>query len=182
MKKIDGFFVTILILVTVLAGIFYYSYKSLNYFENNPELQAKLERKKSLINLAEKIKKIKQANLSVAVSSRNIASIPTEKQETDFTVDGRIVGKELAEEYYLSAKAQCYELNKELDCLGTISKAVTHFPESDWTAESLVMLIDYYYRTKRISEAREILKVLKQDFKSNKSIQQKVIVIERHIT
>ena len=181
MKKIDGFFVTILFIFALLAGVYYYAYSTLSYFENNSELKAKLERKKGLISLEERLKKIALKNQAIT-NSRNIASIPKSAQETEFAVDENIVdGIELAKKYFFKAKTKCYELNNELDCLRTIEETVTHFPESQWTAESLVLLTDYYYRTKRMSQAREILRILKLDFKNNKSVQEKVIIMERQL-
>lgn len=181
MKKIDGFFVTIVTLVVALSGMFYYTYASLNYFDNNPELLAKYERKKSLAVLAQKLEKIAKANQITATTARNIASVSETDKElgSESGIENKLDGNELAKKYYLTAKTKCYELNKELECLRTIEAAVTHFPESSWTAESLVLLTDFYYRTKRISQAREIIKILKQNFKNDKSIHEKVIVVEK---
>lgn len=186
MKKIDGFFVTILFIFVLLAGVYFYAYSTLSYFETNPALKAELERKKGLISLESKLKKIahekQKLENQASTNSRNIASIPAEVRNTEFVVDEDIVGDaELAKKYYIKAKTKCYESNSELDCLRTIEEAVTHFPESSWTAESLVLLTDYYYRTRRISQAREILRILKLDFKDNISVQKKVIVIERQL-
>lgn len=89
--------------------------------------------------------------------------------------------KILSKKYFLDAKAKCYELNQEVNCLRTIEEAVTHYPESEWTGQSLVLLADFYYRTKRLGQARDILKILKQDFKTSKVIQEKVLILERHL-
>ena len=120
MKKIDGFFVTILFIFALLAGVYYYAYSTLSYFENNSELKAKLERKKGLISLEERLKKIALKNQAIT-NSRNIASIPKSAQETEFAVDENIVdGIELAKKNFFKAKTKCYEPNNQLDCLRTI--------------------------------------------------------------
>ena len=128
--------------------LFYSSYLSLNYFENNPDLKAKFERKKSLISLAKKLENISKFNNS-NLKTRQIASISESQNEVDLTVDDSVGANQLAKKYYIVAKAKCYEINKEIECLSTIEAAVTQFPGSSWTAESLVLLTDFYYRTKR---------------------------------
>lgn len=181
MKKIDGFFVTILFIFAFLAVVYYYAYSTLNYFENNSELRGRFERKKGLLSLEAKLKKIALENKAGHVGSRSIASISANK-EFEISVDENMADSdELAKKNYIKAKIKCYDPNREMDCLRTIEESITHFPESDWTAESLVLLTDYYYRTKRMNHAREILEILKHDFKNNKPIQQKIIVIERRL-
>mgnify|MGYP003395205339 CR=1 FL=1 len=82
---------------------------------------------------------------------------------------------------YLDAKQKCYEESKDQLCLQSIESVVTHFPESKWAGESLVVFTDYYYRTKKIELAKEIVKILKSEYSSNKEIQNKIQIIERHI-
>ena len=77
MKKIDGFLITILILVGLLSGVYFYAYSSLNYFENNAVLKTKYERKKSLNSLAKKLQKLDtQSRLEDA--GRAPAAVPNE--------------------------------------------------------------------------------------------------------
>jgi|GEM_PF-3770313 len=165
MKTLDAFFLTIVALVLTLTGVLFYSYKYLDYFENNPELKAQYERKKNLLSLQKKLSKLAQFE---KLSSRQIASTVETPEET-------------AKKYFHEAKVKCYEVNKEIDCLHAIELGITHFPESNWTGESLVLLTEFYYRSKRAIQARDILMILKKDFKKDESIQQKVELIERHL-
>ena len=175
MKKIDGFLITILILISLLTGVYYFAYFSLNYFENNEVLKTKYERKKNLNNLARKLQKL-DARGRFAAANRSPAAIQAELP-VQVTTDARL----LAREYFSRAKIKCYELQSELECLQTIEQAVTQYPESAWTGQTLVLLTDFYYRTKRLTQAREILRILKQDFRNDKAIQEKVLIIERHL-
>lgn len=175
MKKIDGFVISILILVGLLAGVYYYASTYLNYFEDNSVLKTKYERKKSLNSLAKKLQKLDtKSRLDAASRAPAAVSIGV---PVPITTDAHL----LAREYFSIAKVKCYELNSELECLQTIEQAVTQYPESAWTGQALVLLTDFYYRTKRLSQAREILGILKHDFKNDKAIQEKVLIIERHL-
>ena len=171
----DGFVITILILVALLGGVYYYAYSSLNYFEDNEVLKTKYERKKSLNSFVGKLQKLKERRRLEAVN-RAPAALQDEVI-SPVTTDARL----LAREYFAIAKVKCYELKSELDCLRTIEQAVTQYPESEWTGQTLVLLTDFYYRTKRLTQAREILSIHKQEFKNDKAIQEKVIIIERHL-
>lgn len=175
MKKVDGFVITILILVSVLAGVYYYAHSSMNDFEDNEVLKAKYERKKTLNNLARKLQKL-DGRSRLDGAKREPAAVQV-ALPIQISTDARL----LAREYFSIAKQKCYELNSELECLQTIEQAVTHYPESAWTGQALVLLTDYYYRTKRLTQAREILGILKQDFRNDKAIQEKVLIIERHL-
>jgi hypothetical protein len=179
MKKFDWFFFTIIALFLSLSGIYYYSYSNLNQFENNANLRAHFERQQSLVSLKKKLEKIANAEKN---QQRQIASIPTRVQsEFEFEAENVIDAEILAKKLYIKAKSKCYEENQEFECIQILETAVSQFPHSEWTAESLVLLSDFYYRTKRLSQVREILNVLKTEFKYNKSIQSKVIIIERHL-
>lgn len=180
MKKIDGFFIVILFLFSVLISIYYSAYSSLNYFENNAELTAKYERKKNLINLEARLEKIAQERNALN-SERRPASVSAESKESEEQLNAGLEAGEAAKQYFLSARHSCYQEKKELDCLRTIEESVVHFPESEWTGESLVLLADFYYRTKRFGQAKDILYILKYDFKDFKGVQKKVAVIERHL-
>lgn len=179
MKKFDWFFFTIISLVLALSGIFYFSAQHLNQFENNAALKAKFERQQSLINLKNKLENLARAEKS---QQRTIASIP-ETTKTDFEADieKTLNPDELAKKFYMQAKNKCYEQHQEIECIKIIDTSVSQFPDSEWTAESLVLLTDFYYRTKRTGQAKQVLNVLKTEFKNNKSIQNKVTIIERHL-
>lgn len=175
MRKFDSFIFTILILVAALAVVYHYAQSSLNYFENNELLKANYERKKILNSLAIRLKKLDVRHQQEVVN-RAPAAVGDEPGRS-ITTDARL----LAKEYFTIAQIKCYELKSELECLLTIEQAVTHYPESQWTGQALVLLTDFYYRTKRHSLAREVLGILKRDFKNDKPVQEKVSIIERHL-
>jgi len=179
MQKFDWFFFTIISLVLSLSGVFLYSYKYLDQFESNAALRAKFERNQSLLSLKKKLESI-AANEKI--QQRQIASISKQVQtEFENEIENIIDGEQLAQRFYIQAKSKCYEENQEIECIKIIDAAVSQFPQSVWTAETLVLLTDFYYRTKRTELAREVLNVLKTDFKYNDSIQSKVLIIERHL-
>lgn len=178
MKKLDGFFIMIVSLVFMLTGIYIYVHEKMNYFENDSHLKAQYERKEGVISMQQKLTEIDKVAKAVP---RRIASISSEPNDSEFMSEDNIILEESAKQYYTEAKTKCYELNKELDCIKIIENAVTHFPESNWTGETLVLLSEFYYRTKRPAHMKDIVKILKQDFKDNKSIQDKVVLIERHL-
>lgn len=179
MKKFDWFFFTIVALVLTLSGIFYFAAQNLNQFETNEALKAKFERQQSLASLKKKLDNLAQAEKN---QQRSIASIQVENR-TDFDneVEKIIDPEELAKKFYMQAKNKCYEQYQEIECIKIIDTSVSQFPDSEWTAESLVLLTDFYYRTKRTAQAKQVLNVLKTEFKGNKSIQNKVTIIERHL-
>jgi hypothetical protein len=179
MKKFDWFFFTIIALVLSLSGVFLYSYKYLNHFESDADLRAKFERNQSLLSLKKKLKSIAANEKN---QQRQIASISKQIQtEFENDIENLIDGELLAQRFYIQAKTKCYEENQEIECIKIIDTAVSQFPQSVWTAEALVLLTDFYYRTKRTELARDVLNVLKTDFKNYDSIQSKVLIIERHL-
>ncbi len=170
-------------LVAALAGVYHYAASSLNYFEENSDLKAKYERRKNLDDLEKKMLAVEMKTRLGAQKRIPAAVSSSENGRDNLTTEAESAEpKLLAKQYFERAKDKCYELNSELVCLRIIEQAVSQYPESEWTGQSLVLLTDFYFRTKRLVQAREILKILKQDFKNYKSVQEKVIVIERHLT
>lgn len=178
MKKLDPFFITVFSLVLVLTGIYYYTYQQTKWLESNSAIRTKVQREKGLVKLNKRLEEISKES---KLQSRTIASISPDPIESEFISESHILLDESAKKYYIEAKSKCYELNKELDCMKIVEKAVTHFPDSEWTGETLVLLTEFYYRTKRPQHMKDILKVLKKDFANNKSIQDKVGLIERQL-
>lgn len=169
MKKPDGFLIIILIIIVSLGAIFYSSSRSLSYFENNPKLQAQFERSQKLNSLNEKLQKLK---LQDAANRRVPASINVESQ---------LYGADVAKHYYSQAKIACYEPTREVECVKDIDLIVTQFPSSLWSAEALILLTDVYYRNNKLSQARDIVLVLKTQFKHFDSIQGKVQFLEKQL-
>jgi hypothetical protein len=54
----------------------------------------------------------------------------------------------------------------EADCLGQIDTMVTHYPNSNWTARSLLLLSHYYFTQNRTAEAKSLIQIIKTEFKA----------------
>jgi hypothetical protein len=177
-RKPDGFIITIITLVCLLGSIYYIAGSSFDNFENNKNLQARLERQKKLTSLMKKLDSLAKSNEG---QSREPASISDKEKGPEFVIDSQLQADKISQIFYEEAKTRCYEPNKEIECLNTIDKIVTQFPDSVWAGESLLILSDFYYRTHRTAEAREVVYILKNEFKNVKSIQDKVTIVERAI-
>lgn len=179
MKKTKeyGFAMTITVILTALGAVYYHAANSLSYFEHDPVLNSMVERKIELINLQTKLRQIEQSTQS---HTRNPAAVAPAGISSEFEMDGE-GGEAFANLQYQRLKKSCYEAGQELDCINTIERVVTHFPESKWAAESLVILTDYYYRTRRMTQAHELVAILKKDFRHLPEIQDKVKIIEKVI-
>jgi outer membrane protein assembly factor BamD (BamD/ComL family) len=86
-----------------------------------------------------------------------------------------------ARDFYSQARQNCYQLGREAECLNNIETVVSQFPESRWAGESLVILGDFYHRTNRAEQAREIVRILKKDFRAYTDLQKKAAIIERAV-
>lgn len=54
----------------------------------------------------------------------------------------------------------------ESDCLGQIDSMITHYPNSNWTARSLLLLSHYYFNQNRTAEAKSLIQIIKTEFKA----------------
>lgn len=172
-----GFAVTITVILSALGAVYYHTANSPSYVEHDPVLNSMVERKIELINLQTKLQQIEQ---STQRAERSPAAVRPHGLQSEFEVDS-ISGEAFAEAQYQLLRKSCYEAGQELECVNTIERVVTHFPESKWAAESLVVLTDYYYRTKRMAQAHELVAILKKDFRHLPEIQDKVKIIEKVI-
>lgn len=189
MKKPDGFSLTIGTILLALGLVYYHLATSPSYVENDPVLSAMVERRLSIQKLQHKLQSIegataRQSGEAAAGARRTPASVrPGSRLQDEFEVEsgGADDAAAVAEHEYRQAKISCYKPGAELECINQIDRIVTHFPESRWAAESLVLLTDYYYRTKRLPQARELVRILKEDFRHLPEIQEKVVIIEKVI-
>lgn len=186
MKKIDSFFLFILSLLLGLGVFFYLAEKELASVDKDGSLTAKVMRQKSLASLYAKLEELNTKKITTN-NDRTIASIPSQSGQygsidtNEFVVDSPLDAEKYAKSQYLTAKASCYKEGEESVCIQKIEKIVTHFPETMWAGESLVLLIDFYYRKKENSKAQEILDVLRTQFGEVPAIKSKIAIIERHI-
>jgi hypothetical protein len=70
------------------------------------------------------------------------------------------------------AKAEYEKINLictqklELDCMTEIDVIVSQFPDSNWTAKSLLLLSHYYYKQNRVSESKSLIQIIRTEFKA----------------
>lgn len=160
--------------------------------EKNKKLQTQIE---YLVDQNIKIKS-KLSTSSKSFESRNIANIDSnhivdDKKRIDltefyFSQLKSFKGKNDKEEFLkmvdqiqsggvdmqTSARAE-YEKVKflcdaqiNLDCTKSVESMITQFPESNWTAKSLLVLSHYYFQQNKIAEAKTLLEIIKNEFKS----------------
>lgn len=177
MKKLDGFLSIVVLILVLLGGIYTYVNNSMSYFDD-PAIQAQLQKKIEAIQLEKKMHvTVKKAETKNSTVSRGLASIPpANRSESVLTA---VEAEAVAQNYYQNAKTACYQLGKDAACIENIDHVVTQFPESVWAAESMVLLTDYYYRTARVPQAREIVAILKTEFSNHAEIQSKVKIMEK---
>ncbi len=74
------------------------------------------------------------------------------------------------------AKAEYEKINLictqklEPDCLREIDVMVSQFPDSNWTAKSLLLLSHYYYKQNRVAESKSLINIIRSEFKSYKDL------------
>lgn len=62
----------------------------------------------------------------------------------------------------------------EIKCMSEIDAIVSQFPESNWTARSLLLLSHFYYKQNRQAEAKSLIQVIKAEFKSYSELSQDI--------
>jgi TolA-binding protein len=175
MNKVDPFFILIIVLVSGLAV----TYKSAQYDLSGLKFQmlmnAQLKNKIKRLELVQKELEIaaQKNDRAQDVEERSLASVPSEG-EKEVILDPA----KLAEKMYHEAKTQCLKSKKNTNCLNQIEAVVTQFPGSKWAAESMILLAHVYIEEKRGDQAKELLKVVRVEFKKNRDIQKKLNLIE----
>lgn len=173
MKRIDAFFILILLIVMALGYAYYDTVTSPKYFENNPKLQAQFERQRELLILQ---KELAQINEKRNQQKRAMASVrPTETivPETITFVP------ETAEEHFASLKEICTVNADNPECLSEIDLVITQFPESVWAAESMLVLLDIYQKNNESRRSMELVKILRTRFAQFAAVQAKVNYYEK---
>ena len=175
MKKIDGFITLNLIIICILSYTYYFANSSIDIFENNPELMAKLKRSEALRVLNADLSNLSKTN---TVQSRKIASINKTGFNKSVVAASALDAGDAARIVFSQIKESCYETNSEMKCLSSIDMMISQFPESIWAGESLIILSEFYNKNNKSKQADELIKILKTDFKNYKSIQSKVEYLE----
>ncbi|MBC7459046.1 MAG: hypothetical protein H7235_12250 [Bdellovibrionaceae bacterium] len=53
----------------------------------------------------------------------------------------------------------------ELDCMAEIDVIISQFPDSNWTAKSLLLLSHYYYKQNRVAESKALINIIRTEFR-----------------
>ncbi len=70
------------------------------------------------------------------------------------------------------AKAEYEKINLictqklEVDCINEIDMIVSQFPDSNWTAKSLLLLSHYYYKENRVNDSKALINIIRTEFKT----------------
>lgn len=176
-KKPDGFIVMIAGIVATLAFFYFYADYSFGRLDRDQHLSELLQKRQNLLGLMKQLDNIQKETAS---QKREIASVPPQQRNSEFAVDS-FDSERIAQSFYTQAQKDCYQLGHEAECLNNIETVVSQFPESYWAGESLVILGDFYHRTNRAEQAREIVKILKKDFRTYADLQKKADIIERAV-
>ena len=173
MKRIDAFFILIVLIVMALGYTFYYTSTSKYFFDNNPKMQAEFERQRQLGILQ---KELALLNENKNKGQRSIASIRANEALTPEVVAFK---PETAEQHFASLQETC-SLNPDLpDCLSEIDLVITQFPETVWAAESMLVLLDIYQQNNENRRSMELVKVLRTRFAQYANVQAKVNYYEK---
>ncbi len=171
MKRIDAFFILIVLIVMALGYTFYYTSTSKYFFDNNPKMQAEFERQRQLGILQKEL-----ALLNEKKGQRSIASIRANEALRPEAVAFK---PETAEQHFASLQETC-SLNPDLpDCLSEIDLVITQFPETVWAAESMLVLLDIYQQNNENRRSMELVKVLRTRFAQYANVQAKVNYYEK---
>lgn len=54
----------------------------------------------------------------------------------------------------------------ELECMAEIDVIVSQFPDSNWTAKSLLLLSHFYYKQNRVAESKSLINIIRTEFKA----------------
>lgn len=71
----------------------------------------------------------------------------------------------VAQAFYEKIDMTCSE-KLETECLQEIDALLTQFPDSKWSAKGLLLLSHFYFKQNRQEEARSLIRIIKNDFKS----------------
>lgn len=199
MRKVDSFFILILVLFFGLATAyvsFDYHLSGVAFEKSKNEI---LQHQLSQLNL------VVESLQAQASPGRGIASIGPAKTIaldglfkeqltaaraskdsqkvlalTEKIISSSLDPELLAQAYFLKAELSCATyLIKENSCLSEIEVLISQFPESTWAGEGLFVLSAVYSKQKRYKEANSLLKIIKTEFPGQKSLLVKANQLEK---
>ena len=62
----------------------------------------------------------------------------------------------------------------EIDCISEIDVMVSQFPDSNWTARSLLLLSHFYYKQNRTKESKSLINIIRNEFKAYNDLNQDI--------
>lgn len=175
MNRVDPFFILILVLLSGLAV----TYKAAQYDLSglrlqilvNDQLRHKikvLELKQKELQISQNLRRQQRPQVS---AQRGLASLPSVAIELDPI--------RLAENLYNEAVTDCLKKKKDLVCVDKIESVITQFPDTKWAGESLVLLTYVYFKNKKHEQAKELIQVVRGEFKQYPDLIKKINEIEK---
>jgi hypothetical protein len=175
MRKPDAFLICHVMIVAVLAVLYFLSERHFAKYDADLAFQQKVQQRQRFLLLTGDLQNVQKAEKKQPSERGPAALMPFDQQNLQW---GAELQKQ-AEILYTDAQKYCYEFNGELSCLEVIEKVVTHFPETVWAGKSLLILGDFYHRTKRFEQARDIVSILKSEFGKKPELRKKTALLER---
>lgn len=201
MRKVDLFFVVALILFCGLIT----SYMAFDYHLSGITLEQNknkiLEHKISQLNLVIESLQAKNNGTGRSIASigpngktisldsfykEQMAAARAQKDATRvLSVAQKIIASSadtdlLAQAYFYKSEISCATyVIKENSCLADVEVLVGQFPESVWAGEALIVLSSVYTKQKRYKEANSLLKIVKNEFSSDKKLMSKADQLQK---
>ncbi len=176
-KILDSFTILICGILVGLGLIYNYSDKYLAYFVENSKLQLVYENKLAEIKLQKQIRHIQKTS---GKNMRSPASIELSVEEQiQNLLENNSDTKGMAEKLYLETVVFCKESIHLSKCADHLNTMITHFPESKWAAEALLVLVEVYIKDKSTTKATELIELIKVEFSKNQHVIKRAGELER---
>ncbi len=160
MNRIDPFFVVIILLLSGLAMTYNASYYGLGDSQLQAAENRYLKKKIKVLELKQKDFEFKTTGARGVTRTRMVAS------ESGPEIDPA----KIAENLYKEVVEQCIKRNKDLLCLDKVDSVLSQFPDSKWAGKTLVVLTDRYIKEKRYEQAADLVKIVRNEFKSEPEV------------
>lgn len=181
MKRIDPFFT----IIVVLFAFFVVVYETMRA----DSVSLLIEQKKNA-DLVEQVEVLKlqqvallsKSNLNQSGQRRSVASekttIPASKEIQLKEVGVTDITRQ-AESLFNQINQMCEAQKNHLLCVQKVEEMTTQFPETSWAGRSLLKLSEFYIQTHRFEKAKEVMQIVKSEFKNDSRLQKRVLELER---
>ena len=182
MKRIDPFFTVIVVLFSFLVVV----YETMR--ADSVSLLIEQKKNADLVEQVEVLKLQQVALLSKSIQNqgrprRSIASekkiTPASNKEIQLKDVGVVDITQQAESLYNQINQLCEAKKNHLLCVQKVEEMTTQFPETSWAGRSLLRLSEFYIQTHRIEKAKEVMQIVKSEFKNDMFVQKKIQELER---